>query len=100
MPADVSYDSGIYQLGQTLGVPGGVCVVVLRAAEVPGHLTCRGQRLVEERPPACSRVGAPVGADLEPGAVMWDPITGFEVRCTQAGHGPLVFAGRPMARRP
>jgi hypothetical protein len=99
MAADVSFATGTYRLGQTLGVPGDLCVVVIRVGDAAGRLAARGRLLVDERPPACSVRESPVGADVEPGVVMWDPATGFEVRCTRAGHGPLVFAGRTMVRR-
>ena len=88
-----------HRAGQTLGVPDGICVVVTRAAHVPDQLHCEGQLLVDEHPPPCSAREEHAAADVQPGDVLWDPVSGFEVRCTRAGNGPLTFGGRPMLRR-
>ena len=89
-----------YRLGRTFGVPGGVCVVVTRAVAGPGELRCHGRLLVAERPPRCS-ANAPRGEGrVRAGDVLWDPVTGFEIRCTRAGAGALDYSGRPMVRRP
>ena len=88
-----------YRAGQTLGVPDGICVVITRTADVPGPLRYEGQLLVDENPPPCSTRTQRSTADVQPGDVLWDPETGFEVRCTRAGNGLLTLGERPMLRR-
>lgn len=88
-----------YRAGQIVGVPDGICVLIKRTANVPDQLLYEGQLLVDENPPACSTRAQRSTADVQPGDVLWDPETGFEVRCTRAGTGLLTFGERPMLRR-
>jgi hypothetical protein len=86
-------------LGQTLGVAGGVSVLVTRAPDEHGVLRCGGDVLTPQRPPAC---GAPRtgSGTIRPGTWFTDQVSGLQVVCTRAGHGTLTFAGRPMVLSP
>lgn len=82
--------------GMTLGIPGGVSVLVIRAPAGAGVLTCGGEVLLPQRPPACSaRAGF---GTIRPGERFTDPASGLEVVCTRAGCGTLAFGGRPLGR--
>lgn len=84
-------------VGQTLGVPGGLSLLVTRAPDEYGVLMCDDDVLTPQRPPACSAALAGSGA-IRPGTGFNDPVSGLEVVCTRAGHGTLTFAGRPLKR--
>lgn len=81
--------------GRTLGVPGGLSVLVTSASAVDGLLTCGGETLIPQPPPPCSMPVHGSGS-IQPGQRFTDPASGLEVICTRAGHGVLTFAGRPM----
>lgn len=85
-------------VGRTLGVPGGVSVLVTRAPAEDGPLRCGDEILTPQQPPACSALPAKTGT-IHPGQWFTDPASGLEVVCTRAGHGVLTFAGRPMQSR-
>lgn len=88
-----------YRVGQVLGIDGGVCVVVTRAAGPAEALTSDGQPLVTVRPPACSAVQRGSDGEVRASDILCDPVVGLEVRCIRGGSGPLVHAGRTMVRR-
>jgi hypothetical protein len=80
--------------GKTLGLPGGVSVLVTRAPRHGGVLRCDGDVLAPQRPPACSaRTGT---GTILAGQRFTDPVSGLEIVCTRAGDGALTFAGRPL----
>jgi hypothetical protein len=95
--ADVCRPSALYR-GQTLGVSGGVSVMVISPPSKEGVALCGTSRLTPQRPPAC---GAPLVADgtIHPGERFTDPVSGLEVVCTRAGDGMLSFDGRNLRRR-
>jgi hypothetical protein len=97
-PSIISRESALYGTGCTLGLPGGPSVLVTSAPDGDGLLTCRGEALGLQAPPACS-LPAPASGAIQPGQRFTDPVSGLEVVCTRAGHGVLTFAGRPMQRR-
>ena len=84
--------------GRTLGVPGGVSVLVIREPAGDGLLRCGDEVLTSQPPPACSAIPEKAGT-VWPGLRLADPASGLEVVCTRAGHGVLTFAGRPMQLR-
>lgn len=84
--------------GRTLGVPGGVSVLVIREPAGDGLLRCGDEVLTPQPPPACSAIPEKTGT-IWPGQRFADPASGLEVVCTRAGHGVLTFAGRPMHLR-
>jgi len=85
----------LYRVGRTLGLPGGLSVLVTRVPTEDGALTCGGEHLVPQPPPACSQPAYAKGA-IAPGQRFTDPASGLEVVCTWAGYGVLAFAGRPL----
>lgn len=97
-PSMVRRESALYGAGCTLGLPGGPSVLVTSTPGGDGLLTCRGEALVPQAPPACS-LPAQASGPIQPGQRFIDPASGLEVVCTRAGHGMLTFAGRPMQRR-
>ena len=94
----LSLDSAACGVGRTLGVPGGVSVLVTCAPAEDGLLRCDGEILIAQQPPACSALPGKTGR-IRPGQWFTDPVSGLEVVCTRAGHGLLTFAGRPMQPR-
>jgi hypothetical protein len=88
-----------YRSGQVLGVPGGVCVVVISCTDSDEDLVCAGETLVAERPVPCSAPGPSPMDGVRPGDVLWDPVTGLEIRCIRGGRGPLLNGGRTMVLR-
>jgi hypothetical protein len=88
-----------YRAGQILGVPGGVCVVVISGTDSDEDLVCAGETLVAERPVPCSAPGPSPMDGVRPGDVLWDPATGLEIRCIRGGRGPLLNGGRTMVPR-
>src|SRR3979411_1787044 len=80
-------------LGATLGVPGGVAVLVTSPPGTRGELKCNDQVLVPQRPPACGAASAPAGS-IRAGDRLHDPASGLEVVCTNSGHGALTFCDR------
>lgn len=95
----VSHGGVLPSTGMTLGIHGGVSVLVTRAPDEHGVLTCCGKVLTPQRPPACSAMRTGSGA-IRPGMWFTDLTSGLEVVCTRAGDGALSFAGRPLQRRP
>jgi hypothetical protein len=94
----VSQESALYGVGCTLGLPGGPSVLVTSASAGDGLLTCRGETLVPQAPPACS-LSPQASGTIQPGQRFTDLASGLEVVCTRAGQGVLTFAGRSMQRR-
>jgi hypothetical protein len=88
-----------YPAGQILGIAGDVCVIVLRGGESGAELTCGEQPLVELSPPPCSVVQAARGDGPRAGEVLWDPLSGLELRCIRSGRRPLVVGDRVMVQR-
>jgi hypothetical protein len=88
-----------YRAGQVLGVPGGVCVVVISGSDSDEDLVCAGETLVAERPVPCCAPGPSPIDGVRPGDVLWDPVTGLEIRCIRGGRGPLLNGGRTMVPR-
>lgn len=88
-----------YRAGEILGMPDGVCVVVICGTDAGEDLECAGRKLLPQPPPRCS-AGAPRSlGDVRPGAVLWDPATGVEIRCIRGGCGPIMHGGRAMVPR-
>jgi len=85
--------------GTTWGVTGGVSVLVRRAPDRDGKLTCTHEAkiavLSPSLPPACGVAPAPAGS-LRPGMRLTDPVSGLEVVCTRPGEGVLAYDGRPL----
>ena len=90
--------SASHGIGRTLGVPGGVSVLVTRTPDEHGTLRCGDDVLKPQRPPACSAAPAE-STTIRPGTRFIDPASGLEVVCTRAGHGTLTFNGRLMQPR-
>ncbi len=88
--------SRAYRTGQILGVPGGVCAVVLNGGDFAEDVTCAGERLLPQRPDPCSTPAPYSAGDVRPGDVLRDPLTGLELRCIRGGPGPLAHGGRPL----
>lgn len=84
--------------GGTLGIAGGVAVLVTCAPQPTDVLKCDGDVLTAQRPPACSASAG--SGTIRPGDSLTDPVSGLEVVCTRAGSGILTFAGRPLQRCP
>jgi hypothetical protein len=93
----VSRGSALHSVGRTLGVPGGVSVLVTCAPDEDGILRCGDEILTPQPPPACSVPLAEIGT-IRPGQWFTDPVSGLKAVCTRAGQGVLTFAGRPMQR--
>jgi hypothetical protein len=91
----VSQESTRYSVGRTLGLPGRLSVLVISAPAEDGLLTCGGETLVPQPPPACSLPAWNAGT-IRPGQRFTDPVSGLQLVCTRAGHGVLTFAGRPL----
>jgi hypothetical protein len=91
-----SQEDALPVIGKTLGLPGGVSVLVTRTPDQPGVLRCDGYLLTPQQPPACSTPGG--AGTIRPGEWFTDPVSGFEVVCTRAGSGILTFADRPLQR--
>jgi hypothetical protein len=94
----VSQQVARYGAGRTLGLPGRLSVVVITPPGEDGLLTCGGEALMPQPPPACSLSVREPGT-IRPGQRFTDPVSGLEVVCTRAGHGVLTFAGRPLQPR-
>jgi hypothetical protein len=91
----VSQESARYRTGRTLGLPGRLSVLVISAPAEDGLLTCGGEALVPQPPPACSLL-VRSAATIQPGQRFTDPVSGLRLVCTRAGQGVLTFAGRPL----
>jgi hypothetical protein len=94
----LSHGGAACGVGRTLGVPGGISVLVIRAPAEDGPLRCGDEILTLQPPPACSAIPAKTGT-IRPGQWFTDPASGLEVVCTRAGYGVLTFAGRAMQLR-
>jgi hypothetical protein len=88
-----------YRAGETLGVAGGVGVVVLQGVDAGEDVACGGETLVGERPVPRSATAPQSLEGVRPGDVLWDPATGLEIRCVRGGPGPLLHGGRAMVLR-
>jgi hypothetical protein len=86
-------------IGDTLGLPVGVSVLVIRPPDRTGVLRCSDTVLTPQPPPPCSAVPAEPGTIL-PGERFADSGSGLEIVRTRAGQGILTFDGRPMQRCP
>jgi hypothetical protein len=93
----MSQEDALLVTGKTLGLPGGLSVLVTRAPNQCGVVRCDGYALTPQQPPACSTPGG--AGTIRPGEWFTDPASGFEVVCTRAGSGILTFADRPLQRR-
>jgi hypothetical protein len=86
---------------QTVGIAGGVVLLVVRAPNCPGVLTCDGIVLRDCRPPACSEAVKDLGFSVWPGERYVDTVTRAEFLCVRGGTGTLAFNGREIVpRRP
>jgi hypothetical protein len=85
---------------QTLGVDGGVAILVLSAPEAHGEVKCGGAVLTQCRPPACSVSGASSGSGgthrLRAGDRFTDSASSLVVMCIRSGDGVLTFNDRPL----
>jgi hypothetical protein len=90
----MSKEDALPRMGKTLGLPGGVSVLVTHTPDGAGVLRCDGEVLTPQRPPACS--AQPGTGTMRPGDRFTDPVSGLEIVCTRGGSGALTFAGRPL----
>jgi hypothetical protein len=85
---------------QTLGVDGGVAMLVLRTPNTHGEVRCGGAVLKQCRPRACSVSSTTTCTDgphrLRGGDRFTDAASSLVVMCIRPGDGVLTFDGRPL----
>jgi hypothetical protein len=87
----------VLDLGATLGIAGGVAVLVIREPRTHAVLRCGDRVLKPQRPAACG------AARVEPGSIragdrFTDPVSGLQLVCTRPGDGVLNFSDRPLLK--
>jgi hypothetical protein len=85
---------------RTVGIEGGVVLLVVRAPNSPGVLTCHGVVLRDCRPPACSEAVQDLEFSVRPGERYVDTATGAEFLCVRGGIGAVAFNGREIIPAP
>jgi hypothetical protein len=87
---------GIPQAGQSFrAADAGIVILVLSAPSVPGTLCCDGAEMVPTRPLRCSYLPQ-TGAELGPGWLLREQVSGLEVRCVRGGSGHISYGGRAL----
>jgi hypothetical protein len=85
------------EAGETVGIAGGLALLVVRAPAAHGALCIDTVVLTLRAAPSCGARSTGPGA-IRAGDRFHDGVTGLEVVCTEPGDGVLTFAGRMLMK--